>query len=70
MLTIVLLCAHRLTITEENKMYQVIAKFHDFKGKQIQPIYIAKTYKNKKSAEKFVEGQKNHPKFYFEIVAA
>lgn len=50
-------------------MYQVIAKFHDFRNKQIQPCYIAKTYKSKKMAEKFVEEQKNHPKFYFEIVA-
>lgn len=51
-------------------MYQVLAKFHDFKDKKVQPFYIAKTYKNKKSAERFAESQKNHPKFYFEIVAA
>lgn len=48
-------------------MYQVIAKFHSFKGKPVQPFYFAKTYKNLKNAEKFVESQKNHTKFYFEI---
>jgi hypothetical protein len=48
-------------------MYQVIAKFHEFKGKQIQPCYIAKTYKSLKKAQSFVESQKNHTKFYFEI---
>ena len=48
-------------------MYQVLAKFHDLKGKQVQPFYIARTYKNVKSAEKFMESQKNHPKFYFEL---
>lgn len=52
---------------KEMKIYQVIAKFHDFKGKEVQPFYIAKTYKNLTNAKKFVEGQKNHTKFYFEI---
>ncbi len=48
-------------------MYQVIAKFHDFKGKQVQPCYIAKTYKSLKRAEAFIHSQRNHTKFYFEI---
>lgn len=59
-----------LTLTEDSNMYQVLAKFHDFKDKQIQPFYIAKTYKKRASAIKFVESQKNHTKFYFEIVEA
>ena len=48
-------------------MYQIIAKFHKFKGQHVQPIYYAKKYKTLKGAEKFVESQKNHSKFYFEI---
>ena len=51
-------------------MYNVIAKWHEFKGKAVQPLYYAKTYKHLKNAEKFVESQKNHPKFYFEIEKA
>lgn len=49
-------------------MYQVIAKFHKFKGQYVQPIYYAKQYKTLKGAEKFLESQKNHSKFYFEIL--
>lgn len=56
--------------TRGNKMYLVIAKFHDFKGKQVQPCYIAKKYKSLKMAKKFIESQKDHTKFYFEIEQA
>lgn len=49
-------------------MYQVIAKLHNFRGKHVQPFYIAKEYKSLKLANKFIEKQKNHSKFYFEIV--
>lgn len=48
-------------------MYQVIAMFHAFRDAQVKPFYIAKTYKSIRRAETFIQGQKNHPKFYFEI---
>jgi hypothetical protein len=60
-------------------MYKVIAKMHKYKNKaaqtiegtaiHIEPYWIAKTYKNKTSAIKFVKGQANNQTYYFEIEA-
>jgi hypothetical protein len=49
-------------------MYRVIAKMFKFKDAKIQPVWIAKTYKNKKSAETFIAKQeKINTTYYFEI---
>lgn len=47
--------------------YQVIAKMHKFKGEPVQPFFYHKAYKHLKSAQNFIEKNKNHSKFYFEI---
>lgn len=49
-------------------MYNVLAFPHSVKkDDRVKPFYLAKTYKRISSAKKFIDGQKNHPRFYFEI---
>lgn len=52
----------------ELKMYNVFAYPHTAKkDDRVRPCILAKTYKRISAADKFVEDQKNHPRFYFEI---